>query len=154
MIHLSFFLPEPDSPWRETWDRPKHGNPGSIQEIDLRYKYFAVNVEMTINDVEVISRRRFVTLADLALSLSHTVGRVSSGEDAAFGFTESDEVIHLRRDGSIIHISSSKRPWQVSADPEELISAFVTFLREAHSCLITEIPELASNPTVQRLSPR
>ncbi|GGL66774.1 hypothetical protein GCM10010129_07750 [Streptomyces fumigatiscleroticus] len=93
MIHLSFSLPEPGSPWRRTWEVAKQGDPAGLAEIDLRYKFFGVNVEMVVDDVEIISKRRFVTLVDLALSLSHAERRISSGEDAAFGFTESEEVV-------------------------------------------------------------
>ncbi|MET7528808.1 hypothetical protein [Streptomyces goshikiensis] len=88
----------------------KHGDPAGLAEIDLRYKYFGLNVEMVVGGVEVISKRRFVTLVDLALSLSQAERCISSGGDATFGFTESEEVIHLRCDGELIAVTSSKRP--------------------------------------------
>ncbi|TWV34719.1 hypothetical protein FRZ03_27985 [Streptomyces misionensis] len=153
MIHLSFSLPEPGSPWRRTWEGAKQGDPAGIAEIDLRYKYFGVNVEMLVDSVEVISKRRFVTLVDLALSLSHAERRISSGEDAAFGFTESEEVIHLHLDGDLIALTSSKRPWRVTVEHEELASAFSSFLREVHSCLTSEIPGLAVNPVIRQILP-
>jgi hypothetical protein len=150
VIHLSFSLPEPGSSWLKTWDQ---GDPAAITEVDLRYKHFGVNLELTVGDVEIVSKRRFVTLVDLALSLSGVVERISSGEDAAFGFTESEEVIHLRRDGDLIAVSSSMRPAQASVEREELVGEFVRFLRAAHSRLVAEIPELAANPVIQRFSP-
>jgi hypothetical protein len=153
VIHLSFSVPEPGSPWRDTWDGARDGDPARIAEIDLLYKHFGVNVEMTVDDVEVISRRRFVTLVDLALSLDHAARRLSSGEDAAFGFTESEEVVHLRRDGALVHVTSTKRPWQVTAGTEELTGAFSGFVREAYARLTSEIPGLAGNPVVRRLLP-
>ncbi|MEO3766760.1 hypothetical protein [Streptomyces sp. B5E4] len=153
MIRISFSLPEPDSPWRKTWEGAKQAEPADLSEIDLRYKYFGVNVEMVVSGVEVISKRRFVTLVDLALSLSHAARRISSGGDAAFGFTESEEVIDLRRDGDLIAVTSSKRPWQVAVEREELVSAFSNFLHEAHSSLISEIPELVSNPVIRKVFP-
>jgi hypothetical protein len=153
MIHLSFSLPESGSPWQRTWEGAKQDDPAGIAEIDLRYKYFGVNVEMVVDGVEVISKRRFVTLVDLALSLSHAERRISSGEDAAFGFTESEEVIHLRRDGDLIAVSSTKRPWRVTAEPEVLVDAFADFLRKAYSRLTSEIPGLVNNPVIQELSP-
>ncbi|WP_421110448.1 hypothetical protein [Streptomyces sp. NEAU-S77] len=151
MIHLSFFPPELDSPWRRTWDAVKQGDPVAISEIDLRYKCFGVNAEMVVNGVEVISKSGFVTLVDLALSLSHVRQRISSGEDAAFGFTESEEVIHLRRDGGLISLSSSAQPWQVSVEPGELADAISGFLREAHSRLVADVPDLVANPVIRRL---
>ncbi|MGW1012724.1 hypothetical protein [Streptomyces sp. NPDC001274] len=153
MIHLSLSLPEPGSPWRRTWEGAKQGDPARLAEIDLRYKYFGVNVEMVVDGVEVISKRRFVTLVDLALSLSRAERCISSGEDAAFSFTESEEVIHLRRDGDLIAVSSTKRPWRVAVEREELVDAFSGFLREAHSRLTSEIPGLATNPVIQKFSP-
>ncbi|WP_260634842.1 hypothetical protein [Streptomyces angustmyceticus] len=154
MIHLSFSLPDPGSPWWRTWEEAKQADPGGIAEIDLRYKYCGVNVEMIVDGVEVISKRRFVTLTDLALSLSHVGRRISAGEDAAFGFTEGEEVIHLRRNGDRIVVSSSKRSWQVTVEPEALARAFSDFLRDAYSCLTSEIPGLIANPVIQRISPK
>lgn len=154
MIHLSFSLPEPRSPWRRTWEGAKQADPAGIAEVDLRYKYFGVNVEMVVDGVEVISKRRFVTLVDLALSISQAERRISSGEDAAFSFTESEEVIHLRRDGALIAVSSTKRPWRVTVEQEELVDAFAAFLREAHLRLTSEIPGLATNPVIQQFSPK
>ncbi|MCF6525008.1 hypothetical protein [Streptomyces sp. JJ36] len=151
MIHLSFSLPVPGSPWRRTWEAAKQGDPAGLAEIDLRYKYFGVNVEMVVDGVEVISKTRFVTLVDLALSLSHAKKCISSGADATFGFTESEEVIHLRREGELIAMSSSKRPWRVTVERGELASALSSFLRQAHSCLTAEIPELADNLVVRQI---
>lgn len=153
MIHLSFSLPESSSPWRKTWDSARQGDPAAIAEIDLRYKHFGVNFELAVGDVEIVSKKRFVTLVDLALSLSGAVKRISSGEDAAFGFTESEEVIHLRRDGDLISVSSSKRLVQASVGREELVAEFIRFLQEAHSRLAAEIPGLSANPIIQRFSP-
>ncbi|MEU0570856.1 hypothetical protein ABZ297_36430 [Nonomuraea sp. NPDC005983] len=120
--------------------------------MELRYKYFGANVELIVDDIEIISKKKFVTLVDLALSVSHAAKRLSSGEDAALGFTESEEVILLRRDGDLVTISSSKRHWRVSAVHEELSDAFNGFVRQVHSRLIDDIPELAANPVIQRLS--
>ncbi|MGW0086564.1 hypothetical protein [Streptomyces sp. NPDC003393] len=153
MISLSFSLPEPDSPWHGTWEGAKQGDPAGITEMDLRYKHFGVNVEMVADGVEIISKRRFVTLVDLALSLSHAQRRILAGEDAAFGFTESEEVIYLRVDGDLASVSSSKRPWRVTVEREELAGAFSEFLREAYSRLTSEIPGLAANSVIQQLSP-
>ncbi|MFD9819399.1 hypothetical protein [Streptomyces violascens] len=127
-------------------------DPAHIAEIDLRYKYFAVNVEMTVDGTEIISKRRFVTLMDLALSFAHVRKRIASAEDAAFGFTETEEVIHLRCDGDQVAMSSSKHPWQVSADREELLDAIAAFLSDANSCLIAEFPRLGENPALRNIS--
>ncbi|GAA0386232.1 hypothetical protein [Streptomyces luteireticuli] len=153
MIHLSFSLPESSSPWRRTWEEAKQVDPAGIAEIDLRYKHFGVNVELIVDGVEVISKRRFVTLVDLALSLSHVKRRISSGEDAAFGFTESEEVIHLCREDDLVVVTSSKRSWRVTVEPEELANSFSSFLREAHSRLISEVPGLAANPAIRQFLP-
>jgi hypothetical protein len=153
VIHLSFSHPEPGSPWLKTWDSAKQGDPAAISEIDLRYKYFGVNFELVVGDVEIVPKKRFVTLVDLALSLSSVLERISSGQDAAFDFTENEEVIHLRRDGDLVAVSSSTRPVQASAESEELVGEVVQFLRTAHSRLVAEIPELSANPVIQRFSP-
>ncbi|MEU9131812.1 hypothetical protein AB0D08_27495 [Kitasatospora sp. NPDC048540] len=151
MIHLSFSLPESASPWRRTWDGAKQGDPAGIAEIDLRYKYFGVNVEMIVEGVEIISKRRFVTLVDLALSLSGVIERISRGEDAAFGFTESDEVIRLRQAGESISVSSSKKQEQASVARDEILAELSEFLRSAHSRLIEEVPELRENPVIRMI---
>ncbi|WP_369036790.1 hypothetical protein [Streptomyces adonidis] len=153
VIHLSFYLPEPGSAWIKTWDAAKQGDPAAATEMDLRYKYFGVNFELAVDDTEVVSKKRFVTLVDLTLSLSAAAKRISLGEDAAFGFTESDEVIHLRQDGDLIGVSSSKRPVQAFVGREELVREILIFLRAAHSRLIAEIPELSANPVIQRIPP-
>ncbi|MHA6759590.1 hypothetical protein [Streptacidiphilus sp. PAMC 29251] len=152
MIDFSFSLPESSSPWRRTWDEAKQGDPTGLAEIDLRYKYFGVNVEMVMNDVEIISKRRFVTLVDLALSLRGVVERISHGEDAAFGFTESEEVISLRQVGDSISVSSSKKPGQASVARGELLEKISGFLQSARSQLIEEIPELDGNPVIRRIA--
>lgn len=151
MIHLSFSLPEPASPWRRTWDGAKQGDPAGLAEIDLRYKYFGVNVEMVIGGVEIISKKRFVTLVDLALSLRGAVERISRGEDAEFGFTESEEVIRLSQAGESILVGSSKKQEQASVARNELLAEFSEFLRSAHSQLIEEIPELRENPAIRMI---
>lgn len=150
-MQLSFSLPESASPWSATWDEAKRHDPPGISEIDLRYKYFGVNVEMSVSDVEIISKKGFVTLVDLALSLRGVVERVSRGEDAAFGFTESDEVINLRQAGDSISVSSSKEPGQASVARAELLEKISDFLRSAHSKLVEEIPQLNENPIIQRI---
>ncbi|WP_329312077.1 hypothetical protein [Streptomyces sp. NBC_01262] len=153
MIHVSFNLPDPGSAWLKTWDAARQGDPASITEMDLRYKYFGVNFELAVGDVEIVSRKRFVTLVDLALSLSGAVKRISSGDDAAFGFTENDEVIHLRRDGNLVAVSSSKHQVWAHVGREELVSEFLRFLQVAYSRLIEEVPGLSVNPVMQRISP-
>lgn len=152
MIHLSFSLPGSASPWRRTWDGARQGDPADIAEIDLRYKYFGVNVEMGVGDVEIISKRRFVTLVDLALSLRDVIERISRGEDAEFGFTESEEVIKFRQAGDIILVSSSKKKEQASVARDELVAELSEFIRSTHSRLVEEIPELADNPVIGRIS--
>ncbi|MFJ9617992.1 hypothetical protein [Streptomyces noursei] len=154
MIHLSFNAPAPGAPWRKTWDSVSRVDTENISEMDLRYKHFGASVDMTIGDVEIISKNRFVTLVDLALSISHAIGRLSAGEDAALGFTESEEVIHLRRDGDLVEISSTKRPFVVSVENGELVRAFEGFLEGVHSHLTTSFPGLIENPVIRRLSPR
>jgi hypothetical protein len=153
LIRLAFYLPGPGSAWLKTWDAVRQGDPAVMTEMYLRYKYCGVEFELTVGGVEIISRKRFVTLVDLALSLSSVVKRISTGEDAAFGFTESEEVIHLRQDGNLVVVSSSKRSLQGSVGREELIEEFRKFLREAFSRLIQEVPEFSANPVIRRISP-
>ncbi|MFJ9552414.1 hypothetical protein ACIRPH_01270 [Nocardiopsis sp. NPDC101807] len=150
MIQLSFTPPEKSSPWSKTWDSVTWDDPAAISEIDLRYKYFGVNFEMVVDDVEIVSKKRFVTLVDLALSLSGVMKRISSGEDAAFGFTESDEVIHLICDGNLISVTSSKSLVQASVGRKELLDEFSRFLREVHYRLVLNIPGLSKNPVIWR----
>ncbi|MEV7026542.1 hypothetical protein [Kitasatospora sp. NPDC093558] len=152
MIHLSFSLPEPASPWHETWDDARRGDPSGISEGDLRYRYFGVNVEMIVDSVEIISKRRFVTLVDLALSLRGVAERISRGEDAAFDFTESEEIISFRRAGDSISVGSSRRPGRGSVAPGELLEKISEFLKSAHSRLVEEIPGLDENVTVRRIA--
>ncbi|MFI9157523.1 hypothetical protein [Kitasatospora aureofaciens] len=151
MIKLSFSVPEPASPWRRTWEAAVQGDPAAIPEIDLRYKCFAVNVELVVNGVEIISKRRFVTLVDLALSLCAVSERISRGEDASFGFTESEDVIAVRRVGEMVSISSSKRQEQATTPSDELLSELSGFIQAAYSKLVGEIPRLAENPVIQRI---
>ncbi|MFF3350548.1 hypothetical protein [Streptomyces sp. NPDC002779] len=106
----------------------KQGDPAAITEMDLRYQYFGVKFELTVDGVKIVSKARFVTLVDLALSLSVVVERISSGQDAAFGFTERGEVIRLSRDGDLVAVSSSIRPVRASVERGELVGEFVQFL--------------------------
>ncbi|MFI6285085.1 hypothetical protein ACIBCM_10045 [Streptomyces sp. NPDC051018] len=153
MIHFSFEPPGSGSPWRDTWDKACHVSPAAISEIDLCYKYFGVRVELVVDGVEVISGQGYLTLVDLALSLRHSLNRLSSGEDSAIGFTENDEVIRLRREGDRVVITSSKHDWRVPVDREELVGSFVEFLRAAHFNLTGFIPGLADNPVIRGFSP-
>jgi hypothetical protein len=153
MIHFSIEVPSAGSPWRTTWDRAGQVSPATISETDLCYKYFGAQVELVVDGVEVISGQGYVTLVDLALSLRHALHRLSSGENAAIGFTESDEVIRLQRDGHLIVITSSKHEWRVPVEREELVEAFIEFLREAHSRLTVGVPGLADNPVIRQFSP-
>jgi hypothetical protein len=153
VIHFSFEVPNVGSPWRDTWNRAFQVNPANISEMDLCYKYFAVTVDIAVDEVEIISSERHVTLVDLALSLCHVLGCLLAGEDAAIGFTEDDEVIRFRVEAALVAVTSSKHQWRVSVEEEELVGAFVDFLREAHSRLTENVPGLAGNPIVQRFSP-
>ncbi|MEV5546288.1 hypothetical protein AB0L35_09095 [Streptomyces sp. NPDC052309] len=153
MIHFSFEPPGSGSPWRDTWDKAHQVSPAAISEMDLCYKYFGVRAELVVDRVEVISKQGYLTLVDLALSLRHALNRLSSEEDSAIGFTENDEVIRLRREGDLVVITSSKHEWRASVDREELVDAFVEFLREAHSSLTGFIPGLADNSVIRRFFP-
>ncbi|MGW0825059.1 hypothetical protein [Streptomyces sp. NPDC002845] len=153
MIQFSFEAPGAGSPWRDTWDKVRQVSPATISEMDLCYKYFGVRAELVVDGVEVISDQGYVTLVDLALSLRHALNRLSSGEDAAIGFTENDEVIRLRREGGLVVVTSSKHEWRVPIDREELVGAFVAFLREAYSRLTEHVPGLADNPVIRGFSP-
>ncbi|UUU44376.1 hypothetical protein [Streptomyces sp. NBC_00162] len=153
MIQFSFEPPGSGSPWRDTWDKACQVSPAAISEIDLCYKYFGVRAELVVDEVEVISGQGYLTLVDLALSVRHALNRLSSGGDSAIGFTESDEVIRLRREGDLVVITSSKHEWRVSVDREELVGAFVEFLREAHSRLTGFVPGLAENQVIRGFSP-
>ncbi|MFJ2896190.1 hypothetical protein ACIO87_15085 [Streptomyces sp. NPDC087218] len=104
-----------------------------------------------MGDVEMISKRRFVTLADLALSISGVVARIARGEDAVFGFTESEDVIRLHQDAGFVSVESSRTGKCVSVSRDELIEELSRFLREAHSTLIGEVPLLDGNPTIRRV---
>jgi hypothetical protein len=149
---MSFALPGPDSPWLKTWERAKDSNPITLGEMDLRYKYFGVNIELIVGDVEIVSKTGFVTLVDLALSLTQVVQQLASGQDAAFGFTESEEVIHLRQRGDTVEVDSSSSSKHGSANREEVGQEIVRFVRAAHARLVTEIPQLSENPIIQRIS--
>ncbi|WP_159391226.1 hypothetical protein [Streptomyces viridochromogenes] len=81
------------------------------------------------------------------------MSRLSSGEDAAIGFTEDDEVIRLRREDGLVEITSSKHQWRVSVEREGLVGAFGDFLREVHACLAENVSGLADNPVIKRFSP-
>lgn len=151
MIILSISLPDSESPWQITWDDAKVKGPATLSETDLRYKYFGVGFRLTVGDIEIIPKGRVVTLVDLVFSLSFAVERISSGQDAAFGFTESDEVIRLRQEGDSVIVSSSKSSVQGSVSREEFLGEVARFLRAAYSRLVAEVPELSVNPTIQRL---
>lgn len=140
MIHISCSLPEPGSFWWDSWDKPQLGDPATIAEIDLRYKCFDVNAEMIVNGVEFVSKNGFVTLVDLALSIRGVTERLSRGDDAAFGFTQCSDVIHLRQTGESIVISSSEKLKRASAARAQLLAQFSDFLRSARSRLAEEIP--------------
>ncbi|MGW4897782.1 hypothetical protein ACWEQL_36880 [Kitasatospora sp. NPDC004240] len=129
MISLSFPVPEPGSPWRRSWEAAAQGDPAAAPEIDLRYKHFGVNVELVVNGVAIIPKGRFATLFDLTLSLCGISDRISQGEDATFGFTESEEVISVRQAGKMVSISSSRREEQAIAPSGELLPELYDFIR-------------------------
>ncbi|WP_411104985.1 hypothetical protein [Streptomyces sp. cmx-4-9] len=153
MIEFSFTLPEPESPWHTTWDRVQQVNTADISEMDLRYKHFGVRAQLTINDVEVISNRGFITLVDLALSVSWVGKCLAAGEDSAFNFTEGAEVIRLHVEGDRIAMSSSVKPWATSVAREQLLEAFAELRNEAHACLTARVPGIADHPVIRRFAP-
>jgi hypothetical protein len=125
----------------------------TISEVDLRYKYFGVTLELVVEEVEIIRKNGFATLVDMALCVLGAVRSISAGEDAELGFTESAEIIHLRRDDDLVVVSSSNRPVKGSVAREELLSEFIRFLRVAYHRLVTEVPGLSENPIIRRFSP-
>lgn len=151
MIRLRFRLPQPGSPWRETWEDAKSQDAAAIGETTLRYSYFGVNAELVVDGTQIISDEGFVTLVDLALSIAGAVARISAGADAAIGFTESDHVVRFHLDGDRVLVSSSRSSEQPSADREELLTEFSEFLIAARARLVAEIPGLGANPAIQRI---
>ncbi|NLU80930.1 hypothetical protein HCA58_21735 [Micromonospora sp. HNM0581] len=151
MIRLTFSVPETGSPWRDTWRLPDGSDPASVTETDLRYKHFGAQVEFVIDDMTVISKAGHVTLVDLALSFQSAERRLSSGEDAAFGFTERHEVIRLHGPGSLLSITSSVKPGTAQVSRNELTPELAAFRESVYQALINEVPGLQGNPVVQRL---
>ncbi|MBB1261712.1 hypothetical protein [Streptomyces alkaliterrae] len=152
MIQLTFETPSAGSAWRDTWDSARRVNAAAISELDLCYKYFAVRVELASSGVEILSPKGHVTLVDFCLSLRHVLDGLTSHEDAALGFTESDNVIRIHPENNLIVITSSIPPQQVTVDREEFKRAVEEFLRAAYSQLINHTPELAQNPTIQKFA--
>jgi len=153
MMLLTFDLPEIGSPWCRTWDMARLVDPAGIAETDLRYKYFSSNVEMIVGGVVFVSKQNFVTLVDLALSFRSVVERISSGEDAAFGFTENDDVIRFRQNGESVLVSSSSGLGEVSISRENLLFGLSNFIQSAYIRLIEECPGLDRNPVILRIEP-
>ncbi|CCB73215.1 MULTISPECIES: hypothetical protein [Streptomycetaceae] len=154
MIELSFSAPDPASPRRKTWQRALQVNPAEIPEIDLRYKLFGGAVKFIANGVEIISTRKFVMLADLALSLHDAASRISRREDAAIGFTESEEVILFHSSGETVTIESSRKSEQSTVSRDELLESLSQFVRAVYRQLISDIPGLVDNPVIQQIGPR
>ncbi|MEU6073200.1 hypothetical protein [Micromonospora sp. NPDC047074] len=119
--------------------------------MDLRYKYFGAQVDFVIDDMTVISKAGHVTLVDLALSLWHVEGRLASGEDAAFGFTEDHEVIRLTGPGLVLTVQSSLRPGSARARRQALIPELAAFREAVYERLVDEVPGLAGNPVIQKM---
>ncbi|ANZ41925.1 hypothetical protein BBK82_44340 [Lentzea guizhouensis] len=151
MVQLSFDVPGAGEPWGDTWTLPKGSDPAAVSEIDLCYRYFGVRVRFVVDQVDVISDRRYLPLVDLALSLVNATDRLSAGRDATIDFTESEEVIRLRVEGSQVAITSSKRAWRAVAGREKLVGEMRNFLRGAYSRLTGQVPGLAENPVVEGL---
>ncbi|MGW4214792.1 hypothetical protein ACWEIJ_42880 [Lentzea sp. NPDC004789] len=151
MIRLSFDISEVETPWRATWGSAGPVNPVIISETALCYKCFAVHVRFVIDDIEIISRTRGITLVDFALSLQYALKRLVSGDDASIGFTESDEVIRLQVEGKAVVVTSSKREWRVAVSTDEVVPAFAGFVEEAYSRLVESVPGLAENPVIHAL---
>jgi len=151
VITLSISLPDPGSPWLRTWDDVRDKDPATLSEMDLRYKYFGVDFRLAVGGIEITPQGQVVTLVDLMFSLLFALERISSGQDGAFGFTENDDVIHLRQESDSVIVSSSKGSVEGSVNREEFLGETVRFLSECFSRLVAEVPELSVNPTIQRL---
>lgn len=152
MLQISFSLPAPSSPWWNTWESAKQRDVASLNELDLCYHYFEVDVEMVVGGAEIISSPRYLTLVDLALSLQGVMELIAIGKDAEFGFTESGEIIYLDLTGDVVSVSSSDHELQGTVDREELMQKLAEFLRVAHLRLVREVPELVDNPVIQRIA--
>ncbi|MFY1598257.1 hypothetical protein [Micromonospora sp. WMMD737] len=151
VIQLDFSVPKPGSAWRETWRLRDGSDPATVSEMDLRYKYFGAQVDFAIDDMTVISKVGHVTLVDLALALRHAEGRLSSGEDAAFGFTESSKVVRLEGPGPVISVRPSVSSESAQVSRQQLVPALATFRESVYQRLIVEVPGLEGNPTIQKL---
>ncbi|WP_158710288.1 hypothetical protein [Streptomyces sp. NRRL F-5126] len=150
-MHLSFSVPSQESPWIKTWESIQPQNAAEVSEMDLRYKYFGVAVEMSAGGVDFISKNKYVTLMDLGLSFRDVIAKVSAGRDAAFGFTESEEVIRVRHVGEYVSISSSNSSAQASVSRSDFVAHLSSFVRRARNVLLREVPELGNNPVLQRM---
>lgn len=151
MITLSISLLDPGSPWLRTWDDVRGVDPATLSEMDLRYKYFGVGFRLAVGGIEIIPQGKVVTLVDLMFSLSFALESILSGQDAAFDFTEYDDIIRLRQESDLVIVSSSKGSVEGSVNREEFLGEAVRFLGECFSRLVAEVPELSINPTIQRL---
>lgn len=151
MIVLTFTLPPVGSAWRQTWSLPVNCDPLTVSEIDLRYKYFAANVELAVNGVVFIRPSRHEPVIDLGLSCKHVERRLALGEDAAFGFTERPEVIHIRGVGRLVWIESSELPLRAKAERSSLLVELARFRESVYRRLVDDVPGIGGNPVVQRL---
>lgn len=151
MIVLAFSLPPAGSAWRATWSLPLNRDPITASEMDLRYKYFAANMEMTVNDVPFIRPSGYEPIIDLGLCFKWVEERLALGEDASFDFTERHEVILLRGAGPVVSIESSELPHQAEADRSTLLVELARFRESVYQRLVEKVAGIEGNPVVQRL---
>jgi hypothetical protein len=152
LVIFKYSVPDRTSPWWGTWERAGQGDLASASETDLRYKYFGASVTLSIGGVEVISPKRLVALVDLAFSIRVSAERIASGHDGAFGFTESEEVVRFRREGDLVHVSSSVRSVHAEASADEIVAQFVQFVWSVYWLLIERYPRLRENANFVRLA--
>ena len=146
-------LPPVGSAWRETWSLPVNRDPITVSEMDLRYKYFAANVDMTVSGMPFIRPSGHHPIIDLGLSLKWVEKRLAVGDDAAFGFTEHLEVIHIRGAGPTVAIESSEFSYRAEADRSTLLAELARFTESVYQRLVQEVAGIGGNPVVQRLRP-
>jgi hypothetical protein len=152
MVIVDFVVPDVDSVLGRSWAKSLEGNPRSIKDVMLRYKFFYSQVEFSIDGVKFLSRSSFVPLVDLALGVSGVVDDLARNSDGALDFTEHDEVIKFVVSGEDVEVASSKNPAAIAAvGKADLIDALASFVRRAHDSVVNFHPGMSENATVARL---
>lgn len=123
---------------------------GRASEMDMRYEYFWVDFELTVDgfDPEWFPG---IPVLDLVFCLLYSAQAIQEGNPGTIAFTESDVLIHLTPSGECLTVERSWNPTAGNCSIAEFLAGASRFSGETVEYIARRYPDFEGHPTHRKL---